>query len=374
MQNAVFQLYPRTEVEYKFINRGGTVFSENLVRELRMQVDKLCDLRFTSEEIQFLKASCPYLSPLYLDWLSNFKFQSSEVSIVDDKDLGFSVRILGPWYRTILWEVPLMALISEIHFQSITNGSEICLDDKMYNIEKAKKLKDLNIKFADFGTRRRFSRSNHDIVVYLMHEHAGDSFVGTSNVFLAKKYGLKPIGTHAHEWFMFHAAKYGFQCANEIALEKWVDVFQGDLGIALSDTFTSDNFFKSFGKKYAKLFDGVRHDSGDPIEFAKKTIAHYELLGINPTTKTIIFSDGLNPDSVSKIASFCNGKIGHSYGIGTNLTNDVGVKPLNMVIKMINADPDGDGNCKSTVKLSDEPGKHTGDPLTINLCKETLGL
>jgi len=185
--------------------------------------------------------------------------------------------------------------------------------------------------------------------------------------------GVKPIGTHAHEWFMFHAAKYGFKVANSLGLEHWVDVYRGDLGIALSDTYTTEAFYKQFDKKFAKLFDGVRHDSADPIEFAEQTISHYKKLGIDPLSKTIIFSDALNYDKVARIENHCRGKIGMSFGIGTNLTNDVGLKPMNIVIKMTEAFPEDD-EWIPVVKLSDEKGKYTGDEKMIHLAKTILNI
>ena len=172
---------------------------------------------------------------------------------------------------------------------------------------------------------------------------------------------------------MFHAAKYGFKMANGMALEHWIDVYRGDLGIALSDTFTTDEFFEVFDKKFAKLFDGVRHDSGDPVEFAQKTIAHYKKLGIDPQSKTIIFSDALNYDKVAAIAAFCRGKIGMSFGIGTNFTNDVGPKAVNIVLKMTEALPE-DQPWTPVVKLSDERGKYSGDEKTIAFAKLALGI
>jgi len=206
--------------------------------------------------------------------------------------------------------------------------------------------------------------------------------VGTSNVYIAIETGLKAIGTHAHEWFMFHAVHYGYTMANYRALENWVKVYDGDLGIALSDTFTTDIFFRTFDKKFAKLFDGVRHDSGDPFEFTKKVVSHYKKLGIDPSTKTIIFSDGLNTDLAIKLHKFCHNfgikvetqhiipKIRRSFGIGTHFTNDVGVKALNMVIKIVQVKV-GD-IWVDTVKLSDNPIKHTGTEEEIKLCKQTL--
>jgi nicotinate phosphoribosyltransferase len=201
----------------------------------------------------------------------------------------------------------------------------------------------------------------------------GKTFVGSSNVHLAMLNGIKPIGTHAHEWFMFHAAKYGFKMANTVALEHWIDVYRGDLGIALSDTFTTDEFYGVFDKKFAKLFDGVRHDSGDPLEFADKTIQHYKSKGVDPLSKTIIFSDSLNLEKVKDIAQYCRGKIGCSFGIGTNFTNDVGLTSMNIVIKMTEALPEAQPWIH-VVKLSDVPGKHSGDKKTIELAKEVLGI
>lgn len=266
-----------------------------------------------------------------------------------------------------------MALISELYFQM--TGQDPLPDDEIRSIARGKMeiYEKLGIKVADFGTRRRYSYDNHDLVIDTLSDFYKSSFTGTSNVYLAMKYNLTPIGTHAHEWFMFHSAKYGFKMATKFSLEHWIDIYRGDLGIALSDTFTTDLFFKCFDTKFAKLFDGVRHDSGDPIMFAEKTIAHYKKLGIDPHSKTIIFSDSLTPDKVEEIASYCAGKIKISFGIGTNFTNDVGVTPLNIVIKMSEAKPEGQSWIK-TVKLSDTPGKYTGDPEMIDLCKKVLNI
>jgi nicotinate phosphoribosyltransferase len=230
-----------------------------------------------------------------------------------------------------------MAMISELYFKM--SAQQIFEESKIIEIakEKATQFNLLGISVADFGTRRRYSFENHNRIINTLKTYGKPSIMGTSNIYFAKKYDLIPIGTHAHEWFMFHAAKYGYKMANKLALEHWVRVYRGDLGIALSDTFTTDVFFRSFDTKFAKLFDGVRQDSGDPIIFAEKTIEHYKNLRIDPLAKTIIFSDGLNPQSVEEIAKFCRNKIKISFGIGTNFTNDVGVTPLNIVIKIVEA-------------------------------------
>jgi len=231
----------------------------------------------------------------------------------------------------------------------------------------------LKITIADFGTRRRHSFEVHDLVIKTLCQHPSKTFIGTSNVFLAMRHATKTIGTHAHEWFMFHAAKYGYKMANLLGLEHWSDVYRGDLGIALSDTYTTEAFFKQFDKKLTKLFDGVRHDSGDAIEFAQKTIHHYASKGINPLSKTIVFSDGLDYQKVEKISSFCNGKIGYSFGIGTDFTNDVGLERMNIVLKMVETLPE-DGEWTPVIKLSDEPLKHTGDPQEIEMAIRYLQL
>ena len=370
MQNAVIKLFPNEKVKYQFINRGKHEFPAGFAEELRNCVNAMAELKLTKDEKQFLRLTCPYLDLPYLDFLGGYHYDPSEVSIVQTEN-NLEVTVEGEWYRTILWEVPLLALISELFYEMSDlerNPNQFVLEN---TLRKADELNNLGVTFAEFGTRRRHSYQVQDLVVEALIRNKSSKFIGSSNVHFAMKYGVKPIGTHAHEWFMFHAAEYGFKMANAISLENWVNVYRGDLGVALSDTYTTDVFFQQFDKKFAKLFDGVRHDSGDPIEFANKTIAHYEQNGINPLFKYIIFSDGLNLEKVSEITKACKGRIGISFGIGTNLTNDVGLKPMNIVMKLIAAQSIN-GDWIPTVKLSDEHGKYTGDPKMIELAKEFL--
>jgi nicotinate phosphoribosyltransferase len=370
MQNAVVKLFPEQVVKYQFINRGKHEFPPNFGLELQKAVNSMAEMQLTKEEKLFLKQTCPYLNLPYLDFLEGYHYDPSEVQISQD-GTNLEVTVEGLWYRTILWEVPILALISEL-FYDVNNLNRVSDEEIICRtLQKSEHLQELDVTFAEFGTRRRHSYKVQDLVVNELQKNSGKDFIGSSNVHFAMKYGIKPIGTHAHEWFMFHAAEYGFKMANEIALEHWVDVYRGDLGVALSDTFTTDVFFRQFDKKFTKLFDGVRHDSGDPIEFAEKTIKHYEENGINPLYKYIIFSDGLNLEKVDEITKACHGKIGISFGIGTNLTNDVGLKPMNIVMKLIGVQaPNNDWI--PTVKLSDEKGKYTGDPKMIELAKEFL--
>lgn len=377
MQNAVVNLYPMARAKYAFINRGHHVFPPGFAEKLLAEIKKLELLQLTVEEKHFLKKNCPYLPPTYLDFLQGFRYDAGEV-MVEQHGGDLSVHIEGYWYRTILWEVPIMFLICELYYQqpSIIDSLGTRVDnDSVIKTARAKieKYKSLGITIADFGTRRRYSYEVQKIVVETMKQSGAGTFIGTSNVHLSMQLGMRPIGTHAHEWFMFHAAKYGFKMSNPLALENWVLIYRGDLGIALSDTYTTDVFFRAFDKKFSKLFDGVRHDSGDPIEFTQKTIAHYKSMGIDPISKTIIYSDSLDFEKVKRIATFCKGKIGASFGIGTNFTNDVGPAPLNIVIKMTDAHPEH-GEWNPVVKLSDEKGKYTGDAETIRLAKIILGI
>lgn len=372
MQQGVIRLFPAARARYQFINRGKHVFPEGFSIALRKVVNEMALLKLSKEEKQFLKVTCPYLDPVYLDFLEGYRFNPEEVHI-EQKGDQLNVHIEGLWYRTILWEVPLMSLICEL-FYMMNNSERISNEDIIIRTrEKIEKYRELGITVAEFGTRRRYAYHVQRLVLQALTDYGTGSFIGTSNVHMAMIHQTKPIGTHAHEWFMFHAARYGFKMANAMGLEHWVQVYRGDLGIALSDTYTTDVFFRQFDKMFSKLFDGVRHDSGDPLEFADKVIAHYEDMGIDPKSKTIIFSDGLDYDKVARIAVYCRNRIGMSFGIGTNFTNDAGPKAMNIVIKMTEAQPK-DGEWTEVVKLSDEPGKHTGTEATINLAKVILDI
>lgn len=372
MQNAVVKLFPTARVRYAFGNRGHHVFPEGFAQELSRQVKAMENLQLTRAEKDYLASKCEYLDPTYLDFLSGYRFDSSEVEIAQNGG-DLVINIEGYWYRTILWEVPLMALISELYYKM--RKEERCGDRELEDRtrKKIETYRDLDVRIAEFGTRRRYSFDAHSRVVGALQKWGKGSYVGTSNVHLAMKHNVLPVGTHGHEWFMFHGAKYGFKMANKLALENWVNVYRGNLGIALSDTYSTDSFFEIFDRMYAKLFDGLRHDSGDPLLFTDKAIANYRKFNVDPLSKSIIFSDGLNPEMVSRIAGYCRGKIGISFGIGTNFTNDFGPQALNMVIKMSHAKSEG-GAWTPCVKLSDNPAKYTGDPEAIALAKTILNI
>jgi len=260
-----------------------------------------------------------------------------------------------------------MATISELYYRLMGKLPDQNTQSRM--VAKADYLSANGCHWADFGTRRRFSYDVQDLLVQEMRKHPG--FMGTSNPHLAMKHNCKPIGTYAHEAVMAMQAAYGHSNCNRMWMEAWVQEYEGDLGIALPDTVTSDHFFRhQFSMFYSKLFDGVRQDSGSPDEFADKAIAHYKSMGIDPRSKRLVFSDGLDVDKLCRLHHKYKDQIMVQGGIGTNFTNDVGVKPLNMVIKLVAADF-GSG-FRKVVKLSDDEGKHTGDDEEIAVCKREL--
>jgi nicotinate phosphoribosyltransferase len=374
MQNAVFQLFPNLKVRYKFIDRNKISFPDGFDKKVKAEIVKMGELTLTKDEKTYMTSKLGrFLPPTYIDFLEGYRFDSSEVNVYLDENNKLRVEIEGYMYRTILWEVPIMGIISELYFIETGQVVDIYSDEiKVKDLNKIHRMMDHNAYFAEFGSRRRYSFANQERVVKLFKENGNHVFVGTSNVYLAYKSDLKAIGSIGHEWIMFHAALYGYKQANFLALKHWVSVYNGDLGTMLPDTYTSDVFFKSFDMLYSKLFDGIRHDSGDIFEFTDKTIAHYRSMGIDSMSKTIIFSNALDIDGAIEIKEYCVNKIKSSSGIGTHLTNDVGVKPLNIVIKisevLINDE------WFPCVKLSDDIGKHTGDSDEAELCKKILHL
>lgn len=371
VMHAIQKLYPWSYVKYEFFNRGKTVFPEGFAQQLRKEVVAMQNLRMTKEEKAFIKKRCYFFDPAFIDFLEGYQYNPEEVIIEQSNSGELKVVVEGYWYRTVLWEVPLLALISELYFR-MTNCTPQHIEEKAK--QKAIKIAELQADYSEFGTRRRFSFDVQDRVVKCLKEGSSDYFKGTSNMYLAMKYNTTPIGTMPHEWFMYHGALFGYRAANIKGLEAWVEVFGGSLGITLTDTYTTDSFYKSFSLKQAKLFDGVRCDSGDPIEFTDKTLQFYIENRIDTTSKTIVFSDSLNIDEVRRIKSYVNGRIHDTYGIGTFFSNDVGAKPLNIVIKLTEVKPDPKSEYLHAVKLSDVAGKNTGNDKEIEIAKLTLGL
>lgn len=379
MQMAICRLYPRVKARYAFKNRDNREFPLGFGKKLREIVDSFRDIRLTPEEKDFILDKCYYLDAQYVDFLAGYEYDPQEVHIKQEGP-NLDVFVEGPWYKTVLWEVPLMATISELYFEMTNQKPYDFARRSSTNITKAHDLAGIGAQYSEFGTRRRFSFDVQAQVVGDLKEHGRGFMLGTSNVHLAKMHDLIPMGTVAHEWYQAHAAMFGYLRANFEASEAWVRVYDGNLGIALPDTFTTDVFYKyGFNTKFAKLFDGVRQDSGDPTKFIDKTIAHYRKLRILPRLKTALFSDNLNSiEKIKAIQEYCwkgidpDHRLMDRYGIGTWLSNDVGVKPLNIVIKLVGLDF-GHG-WVNTVKLSDSSSKHTGDVDEIDLCLRTLGI
>ncbi|MFV0506778.1 MAG: nicotinate phosphoribosyltransferase [Bacteroidales bacterium] len=367
--HAIVKKFPAAWVRYEFINRGNTKFPKGFADKLRSEVMSMKELYLTEAEEAFITKRCYFFPQNFIDTLRNFKYEPKEVHITQNNG-DLKVHIEGLWYRTVLWEVPLMAIISELYFKETNQHSDDSWQER--TTDKAKRLSRIGVKFSEFGTRRRFSGEIHNKVVKLLQAHSNGSFTGTSNVLFAMNHNTGIIGTHPHEWFMYHGAHFGYRIANEMALENWSDVYQGALGIALTDTYTSANFFQQFKLKHAKLFDGVRWDSGDPIAFTNNVIEHYKSLRIDPKTKTIVYSDSLNMETVEQIENHAQGKIRTAYGIGTHFTNDVGATPLNIVIKLFQVRPRDYDTPISAIKLSDVSGKHSGDQDEIEICQRII--
>lgn len=367
---AIQKMYPWSLVKYEFFNRGETPFPEGFAEQMKKEVSAMANLKMTKEEKEFIKRRCYFFDPAFIDFLEGYQYDPNEVHIVQNGG-ELKVVVEGYWYRTVLWEVPLMAIISELYFRMM--GIEpVEIEERA--IEKSKKLCAIGADHSDFGTRRRFSFDVYDRVIGCLKKHSGTHFKGTSNVYLAMKHDTTPIGTMPHEWFMYHGAIYGYRAATAKALDAWVEVYHGSLGICLTDTYTTDVFYQSFGLKHAKLFDGVRWDSGDPLKFTDQTLEFYRQNRIDPLSKTIVYSDSLNYEKVKEIKKYIKGRVHDAYGIGTYFSNDVGATPLNMVIKLTEVRYDAKTNNHHVVKLSDIAGKNTGNEEEIELAKRTLGI
>lgn len=372
---AYSKLYPRAYGQFRFIDRGKTTYPQGFAEELKKEIQEMSKLALTKDEASFLYRELPYLPPTYIDFVRGFRFDPEEVKVEQDAEGHLSIIAEGLLYRVTLWETPILALVSELYYKMLGAQPDMEYTERTI-ISKARKLAEHGITFSMFGMRRRFSAAIEDRVTELLKEHAAGYLFGTSNVYYAYKHGLRVSGTHPHEWIQFHGAMFGYKMANYMAMEDWINVYDGDLGTVLTDTYTTDVFMRNFSKKHAMLFTSLRHDSGDPLQFTEKVIARYRELRVDPTIKYIIFSDGLDPERAIEIANYCKGRIGASFGIGTNFSNDVGngVRPMNIVMKLWKCKMTEKERWNPCVKLSDVDGKHTGKPEEIELAQRTLGL
>lgn len=399
MMSAVAALYPDAMVSYKFIVRSEEDLSE-LLPEVKAEVLKLQDVRFTEDEIAYMKRVAPYLKPEFVEALRHFRFNpQSDVSFhnktMSDGSSQLRITINGLWKETILYETIIMSIVSEV--RSRQRWSDIpfeqfqtVLEDKVRYLKAELERRNItNFKFADMSTRRRFSFQAQRTMLEYLSKELPQCLTGTSNYHLARELDLTPIGTVAHEWFMGHQALVNVRDSQKIALQRWQKMFNGALGIALTDTIGIDAFLKDFDEELSHAYVGVRHDSGCPFTWGEKMIAHYESLGIDPMTKMLVFTDGLNFEQALDICEHFQGRVQVSFGIGTSLANDMGnyvndqgeaYQPLSIVIKMVTC------NGSPVAKISDEPEKAMCEdifflmnlkrrfeqPLDLNECRKLI--
>lgn len=354
MQQAVFHHYYDVHVAAEFRCRGDDLLGI-YADSIREQVDAMQHLTLQDDEYQWL-SGLPFFKTDYLTWLRDFRYKPEQVTVTNENG-KLDIRLEGPWREVIMWEVPLLAVISELahRYRSPEMGvaqAVASLENKLAAFTTLTEGLDMSrFRLMDFGTRRRFSREVQQAIVKRLQQEPW--FVGTSNYDLARRLNLTPMGTQAHEWFQAHQ-QISPELANSqrAALAAWLEEYPNQLGIALTDCITMDAFLRDFGPEFAERYQGLRHDSGDPVEWGEKAIAHYQKLGIDPMSKVLVFSDNLDLAKAVELYRHFNTRVNLSFGIGTRLTCDIPqVKPLNIVIKLVEC------NGKPVAKLSDSPGK-----------------
>lgn len=379
---AVIDNYPRTRVKYKFNDRDNTIYPDGFAQELSHQIALLENVVITEEEIDFMKRRCRFIPDWFYSFLKGFRYDRNWVNIEQDTEGHLSVEFEGCWSNTILLEVKVLAIISELYY--IMTGQAKELDYEAYyekSWTKAERLIHGGCVFSDFGTRRRASFKAQDTVVKAMKAcsektEGKGKFTGTSNIYFAMKYDLTPIGTMAHELICAIAGMYGPQMANYLAMKTWSSTYRGALGTFLYDTYGWRIFSLNFSEDYANMFKGLRVDSGDNYEQLDLIIDKYKSLNIDPRSKQVVFSNGLNVDEALKIQSYASNKCQPSFGIGTHFTNDFpGVKPMNIVVKLlaVKITESWPFYCE-TCKLSEDHGKYTGNPEVVKRFLEALHL
>ena len=352
MQVAMHQ-FNTTDVEYEFKCRNVAEWTQGMVDDINEELDEYCKLRFSERELNYV-ASKNFFKANFVDFLRLYQPNRNHIQV---KLVGKELKITtnGPWYLTMMFEVPVLSIVNETYFTRSLSSDEMEERKKngRYRLEqKSIVARSQGFPFIDMGTRRRFEGAWQEEVVKTLAKLP--NFLGTSNMYLAMKYDLNCFGTMAHEYIMAGAGQSDVQLVKSQAfmLQKWVDEYRGDLGIALSDTYGFDAFLNDFDAYFAKLYDGLRHDSGDPMVWAEKAIAHYEKLGIDPKTKSLVFSDGLDMEKCSELWMALKDRARISFGVGTNLTNDFeGVTPLQIVMKIVTC------NGLPVAKVSDSAGK-----------------
>ncbi|MDH4325928.1 MAG: nicotinate phosphoribosyltransferase, partial [Betaproteobacteria bacterium] len=359
--------------EYRFKCRTEGVDLTPYLDEIGREVAALCGLRFQDDELAYLRG-LRFMKSDFVDFLALFQFNQKYIHIgrsAAPREIDITIR--GPWLHTILYEIPVLAIVSEVYFRRTQPGADLAEGRRRLaaKIDLVRKVEPaLDFKISDFGTRRRFSLAWHEEAIRTLKREMPQYFAGTSNVWLAMRFGVTPLGTLAHEYMQAcQALGPRLRDAQVFAMDKWAQEYRGDLGIALSDTYGMDAFLRDFDMYFCKLFDGARHDSGDPFAWGEKMIAHYQKNRVDPHNKTLIFSDQLSFPLAIEIARRFHGRARTAFGIGTNLTNDLGFEPLNIVIKMIEC------NGQPVAKVSDAPGKTVStDPGYLAYLRQVYGL
>lgn len=382
MACAVIDNFPRTQVRYAFTDRDNRTYPAGFAQALENQLEMLEDVTITDEEIEFMRRRCTYIPDWFYSFLRGYRYNRHQVKAAQDASGHLNVTIEGPWAETILFEVKLLAIISELYFRMTGEATTMNLDQFAVNTAaRGGRLIEAGCTFSDFGTRRRASFKAQDITVATLKQtnrtcEGAGRFIGTSNVYLAMKHDLMPVGTMAHEFVCGIAGMFGPLMANHLAMEAWGRTYRGALGTFLYDTYGWRIFALNFSEDYANMFKGLRVDSGDNFEQLDLIVRNYQRLNINPATKQVIFSNALSVDKAIEIQKYAHGKCIPSFGIGTHFTNNFpGVKPLNIVIKLLDVKiTESWPFFSSTCKLSEDHGKFTGDPATVKRFMEILHL
>ena len=370
--------YPNAWGTFTFHDRNNTEYSEEFVVALNEEFENLASLSLNTAEFDWAVETIHYIPQRFWEWLCYFRFEPKKIKTWLDNEKHLHIEVSDLMYKVTFYEIPILAIVSELYHRHIGDGYqtrselEAAMIPKM--AEKVTIASRHNLYFADFGLRRRYNALSEQVMIEYMKANC-PTFTGTSTVLYAMKYGLKPIGTMAHECFMFQGAVHTPKEANYEVMERWVEVYDGNLGTVLTDTYTVDAFLRNFSMKLAKLYDGVRHDSGDPLQFGDKIIRKYESYGIDPRSKTIVFSDGLDFQTAAQIKEYFAGRIKVTFGIGTNLTCDIeGITPMNIVMKLKQCRINPRQPIYGCVKLSDVAGKAIGKPEDIANYKYQLGI
>lgn len=367
--------YPKAEGTFVFTDRNNSVYTPKFVDRLKEEVERFVRLEMTAEEFEWAVKNIPYIPRFFWEWYRGLKFDSSAVSISLDDEGHLKISATGYLYQITFWEVPLLAMVSELKNELEGNLGKLDISKFTDSLKRKIKLSNDNgMKFSLFGLRRRFSGHLESYVTEVCKREA-KYCVGTSNVWLAYTHHMRPTGTLAHELIMAAGAWYGYRMANHIIMKEWSDVFGIDLGTMLIDTFTCKVFFQNFTRKDAALFSSLRVDSGDEYEIADAAIEMYQILGIDPTQKTLIFSNSLDFPKALAIQQYCGARIKASFGIGGNLTADVpDVKPSNIVMKLSKCKMTERMDWKPCIKISDDLGKHMGPEEELKKAFIELGI